>query len=267
MIRSTRRKYKDVRRFRVQIALSVMCGLALIILICIQTPYARLQEVRVQTEAGQERPEVEGIVAHILFSRHWLIFPQNVRYFFPKKTISKSIMLESPTVSSVRFEESGEVLTVYVTEREVRARLCIGGDDCYQLDHSGFIFKKSEPFAVYDRTYRGPLASTSPIGATFLKDDFPQLAATLDKLEVVAKRKIIEVEIEDSDVYATFGTGGEVWFLLKREPDTLVTDVEALLASPAFKSYSAFAYLDFRFPNRALVGDLKSEIPPAALHE
>ncbi len=218
------------------------------------------------------------------------LFPKTNTLLYPRRTIEENILQDMPQLHSVHAEVSSfTTLRIRVDKRQEAAMWCgytpespltIGTADttadatatgttpvfvspylltanhsCYFIDETGYIFISAEdsPPNTLMRYY-APIAEGPPMGQTLTDKKTFDTLQQLVKIIADAEVPLTGVALEGGgDGVMLFRSGMRVRFTLTDTPEAIVTRLQSVLSSDAFKKtpLSSIDYIDLRFGNRA----------------
>ena len=181
--------------------------------------------------------------------------PRNM-FVYPKMAIEKGLSSAFPRVASVNISRASllaQAIRVEISERAPYARWCTETHDCYLLDKDGFLFAPDDVMNSPESTYlfSGGIASSSPIGETFLPGNFKNVVGLLDALKSAEFHPQGARVVDDQDYEVPLSEGFFLKVSVGEDPDMVSKNLALVLASETLRGKeSALQYIDLRFGNR-----------------
>ncbi|HEY4528304.1 MAG TPA: hypothetical protein VJJ48_00550 [Candidatus Paceibacterota bacterium] len=183
-------KKRRARRKKILVGLSAFLLLTIVAVLALRYDKLRIQEIVVSGNEILDTQNITSAVAETLSGYYFYLIPRDSSLLYAKDNMRESLFTLYPRLSSLDIELNGlNTLLVNVRERKPYALYCPdspldGGDSCYFLDSSGFIFDQAPNFSrgvYFTYTSTPPLKSR---GTTLMpSDEFTSLSQFIEKLK------------------------------------------------------------------------------------
>jgi len=189
---------KQVRRYFILFTLMLCIGSFLYLL---QLSQLRIGRVTVETQSLINSNEVEQKIQKELEGYYVYVFPKNSIFWYDKDTIGEILRNDYPEIDSLEVDlKKFDDLQINITEREVQYQASFG-QELYDLDMNGVLFKKTSSAASSTRIFYSQLDAVSGVlGEQFVeRDTYIEFNGFLDDLEkqgIVVKKIYFENKIQ-----------------------------------------------------------------------
>jgi hypothetical protein len=134
--------------------------------------FFRISDISVQGDGAVLNMQIRSIIGKSISGDFFWFIPKDSLFFFPSKTLTKSIEAQFPLIASISFSHKGLTgMQAMIKERSKYAVVCLGSgiEDCYYADENGIIFETASSTTGALLLYHISLPdNASPIGIDFL---------------------------------------------------------------------------------------------------
>ncbi|OGG58372.1 hypothetical protein A3C86_04305 [Candidatus Kaiserbacteria bacterium RIFCSPHIGHO2_02_FULL_49_16] len=176
-------------------------------------------------------------------------------FLYPKTEIAKGISEYFPKILNAQISRESllaRAITVSITERKMFALWCSDKAECFKMDDTGFVFAVATISSAGQIVFSGGLAaSTTPIGQTFLPEQFADVLALLSRLKEEGF-SATSVSVEDEqDFSVSLSKGFDVRATFSQDANTIARNLQTVLLSESLQGKEdKIEYIDLRFGNR-----------------
>lgn len=252
--RQARREQK--RRIWKLVLLSILIFLAVSAAVYgFSRPELRIERIEVSGSVRVPEASVVRVVKEALSGTYLGFIPKSHTLLYPHSALTQSLLRTFPTFANVSLSlESLAALRVSVIEREPRALWCIGGQDCFLMDETGFVFAPAEA-GTEGLYYRLETSATTTSLGTFALEK-SRLAGFVDFLQQLERlgfdpEKLLLEEVGGLEV--VFRDGMRL-LLNNGDFERALTNLNALLAEhdliPKEGGRLGVSYIDLRYGNK-----------------
>ena len=253
-----RARRRRARIIALSLVLSLIVALSFVASYLSYLPQYSVLSVSVEGAQNVSANAVKNYAESIIYDgSHHLLSRANI-FLYPKALIEKDIPLQFPRVQSAVVSSPSllaDAVTVAITERLPFALWC-GGEGCFDMDKTGFIFSTASAAASSSNEYvfSGGVATSSqaaPIGQTFAPGHAQGLVVFLQLLGqggLTPKGASVQ---SDEDFTVPLGEGFSVYASFGQDPGTLVSNLQLVLSSQALQGQEQdLEYVDLRFGDK-----------------
>jgi hypothetical protein len=229
-------------------------------------PQIRIHTVVVEGMKTIPENALAELVKEKISERIFLILPADNIFFYPKKNISRELLLTYPSLRTAQLRASDfQSVTVSIEERAPHALWCGTTPQiespCALMDESGFIYAPAADFSgdAYFTYYGGATSTDGYLSALppkqFLtREKYTQLSTLIDAFaKKIPEAKITRVVVDaHDDVRLSFDNGFSIIFALKDAGGDVFERFGLALSAEPFtnRSLSSFEYIDMRFGDK-----------------
>lgn len=183
------------------------------------------------------------------------ISPRNI-FFYPRGALQAAVASAFPRIKSVAISRQSllaTAITVSIDERRPYAQWCSSGGECFSMDESGYVFAPTATSTVFATpyTFAGDDSTSSPIGRTFARGEFPEMLAFIKNLAHAGFTSSGATITSDTDYRVTLSDGYYLKASFGEDPDQLVKNLQLILKADALRGKATeLDYVDLRFGNR-----------------
>ncbi len=202
------------------------------------------------------RPTLVRLLAEtVIFNGTHPLISRSLVFAFPRSELETAMKEYFPRVKDVSISRESlfaQTVRIAIVERSAYAQWCATADQCFLMDREGMIFAAATAGSrrVTPYVFSGGLASSTPIGETYLPGHLTSLFALLERLgQAGFAAETIVVEGQEFTVLLTRGYSVRASF--GADVSSVVHNLELVLSAPALRGKeSALKYIDLRFGNR-----------------
>lgn len=272
------KRRKEHKRLGVFFGIGILCVCSIIGLLAWGSHHnaVSIRSVKVEGMKTIDENSVIGIVEKELEGNNWLIWNRANILWYPENDTITQILEVSPRIENVSIHRDGlTAIVVVVTERvpaylwceesyidRERDRALIGEDyipTCYFVDSKGFIFDGAPLFSgsTFFVWYGGGMDGEI-IGEYIVAGDVFENAVSVVNRVKESGLNPTQHEFREGDGYLFFEDDTYLTYPLDIDPDTLGTDVMAVLKS--LEGNTDWEYLDMRFGNKVFFQEKGTEV-------
>ena len=239
-------------------------------------PSIRISDVLLSGQVLVAEAEIKSETLSYLHGSYLWLFPKNNAFIYPRNDLIKNLKNEFKRIDTVNVHlKNFHTLAIDVTERKPVALWCdtLPGQDippvgqgtahagepehCYFMDGNSTIFAEAPQFSgdAYFKYY-GTVFSEDPIGSYYISSS-TKFLGMIDFVETARKLAIQPLYIvakNAGEFSLVLHGGGQIYFDTKEPLSKIVSNLEALLRTPALKislgQDLSIDYIDLRFGNK-----------------
>lgn len=191
----------------------------------------------------------------------WII-PTNNILLLRSDEIESKILNDIKKINSVKVMIDGiDKIEISVTERQSRDLWCMGNPtvpkDCYFMDVDGFIFEQSPIFSEDSfPKYFGLIAENNPIGQTYFKNNFRNIAGLFNGLKNISFNPKYFNALDEHEYEIYLSGGGKILVSDSKSFESSLINLQALVSNEYIKndavSLKKIKYIDLRFGNKVV---------------
>jgi hypothetical protein len=233
----------SLKRKRERLKLRLLFFIVIFFLACVgivalsYLPQIRINEIEVSGVKLISATDIEKEARGVLTGNHFLVFPKNNIFLYPKKDIEIRIT-DDQAIDSVEVSiKNLHSIRIEVMEREPAALWCGDAGNCYLVSTKGLIFEPapSSTPATFVRFSGG--INREPLGTPMLSvDDMRRTLSFIHTLAAETDLHVESVTLKESSVYEGVLTIGTkiIWSGIQDLSGALL-NLKLLLDSPEFK--------------------------------
>ena len=273
---SLRTRHRKLQTLLALAVLSIGVGAVYGLSVLSYLPQFAIQEVSVEGAENIAPPLIKAFIDTKLNDGSYHLLSRENIFLYPKAAIAKSISEYFPRILNAHISRESllaQAITVTVVEREPFARWCSQTGTCFDMDNGGFVFAPLEvspqeglhavagPLTGFAQSststsgevvFTGGLAtSTTPIGQTFLPNQFVGVLAFLSRLNDAGFSATDVSVLNEQDFAVSLSKGFVLRASFGADAATLVRNLQTVLSSDSLREKEGkIEYIDLRFGNR-----------------
>lgn len=263
-----KKKQKERNKKLVVIVIFVIFLIGLPIYLLRISPFL-VSSIIVEGNSVTSYEDVASIVKKNLEGYYMFIFPKSNALLYPKKSITKDLLLNIPRLNNVKVSLiNPKSLKIEIEERQPTGLYCLDvkvlSEGCYYIDNEGYIYSKAPSFSgdVYF-VYSAEPVIEEPLGKSFLTlEEFKKLPPFINLIKQIGV-SLHSLTATTNEYYLILTGGGRIIINKQDDLKVVVENLESFLKDHAITTVPNFledvSYIDMRFGNKVFY-KLKSEI-------
>ena len=227
-------------------------------------PSLTISEVTASGGVTIEPETVTGMAEEVLNGTYYRLIPKRFVYVYPATALREQVG-QIPRIKDVRLKRQGTRLFITYDEYEPFALWCdVTGADCVFIAKDGYSFAaapqlRGGAFVRYHNRLVPPALGVVGIESAVLDKTHVAIRTMASEFDV----RVRTVIVDDRDIIYELGGGGEVRTVQSDAVETMLANLETVLASDEFSHLEPgnFEYIDLRYGNKVFV---QEELPEVA---
>ncbi len=221
------------------------------------TDKVRIKEVVISGNYSISTSDIMRSVNNEMNKYYLWIIPTDNILLLRRKEIKNSILDVNKKIGSANIYTDGiNKITIAIVERETSNLWCTGSPSdkkgCYFMDPEGLIFDGAPKFSSdFFPKYFGLVATGSPIGQYYLKDNFKNVSSLFSVLKKMSFEPQYFNALTDKEYEIYILGGGKILMNNTKDFESALINLQALISNGYIKndaeSLKKIKYIDLRF--------------------